>query len=173
MARQAAYLLSKYGGSEARGTMLAFAGKTSSRSLAKNIQRQVGKMRAQALPPRAVEKLHLLVFGETKDKKKMAAVILAEDYGKVAETDLLEVHQGPLSDKDTQMNAAFALVTPNKKNVAKLKSFCDRKYRKFLRYSAAKMLGSNGAAGKVVLKELLKVKGEPLKPHLERFINEG
>lgn len=172
-ARQAAYLMSKYGGPEARAKMLAFAAGTKNRGLAKNIDRQLGKMRSTALPPRALEKLHALVFAETGEKKKLAAVILAEDFGKIAEAELLEVHQGPLSNKETQMNAAFALVTSNKKNVEKLKLYCNRKYRKFLRYSAMKELGNNGAAGKAVLKEFLKVKDEPLKPHIERFINEG
>ena len=120
----------------------------------------------------------------SEDTRRMLSNILLQP-SKVklsAAVALAELHQGdstldpwlealvfsPVSDDDTQIHAAIALVKIHAKSVPDLAALCGRKKHRYVRYNAVQELALKGPAGEAVLRELLASPDEPLGWQIER-----
>ncbi len=170
--REAIVLLGKIGGKENADFLKDLAGKTESEGLKKHITQSTAGMPEEALPARALTLLDAVVNADAETKKR-SAVAVSEDFGKAADPSLRAIVQDLTSDDDARTYAAAALVHVHSGNVAELESLCDRKYHKNLRYLAVRELAKNGEAGTAALKKLLEDATEPLKPQIEKLLEES
>lgn len=150
---------------------LDLAGKTESEGLKKHITQSTAGMPEEALPARALTLLDAVVNADAETKKR-SAVAVSEDFGKAADPSLRAIVQDLTSDDDARTYAAAALVHVHSGSVPELESLCDRKNHKNLRYLAVRELAKNGEAGAAALKKLLGDATEPLKPQIEKLLEE-
>ena len=112
--------------------------------------------------------LQNILLKSTNGKMPSVISIAFLNEGKsTVDSSLESLVLSPVSDEDTQMHAAMALVKIHKQSVPELANFCARNKHRYIRYNAIQELSQHGPAGEAVLNGLLATPDEPLRRHIE------
>lgn len=166
--REAIALIGKLGGKENAEFLAGIAAKTESAGLKKHIETTRASMPAESLPARALALLDR-VMNAGAEKKKWAAAILAEDFGKDAAPSLLLLIKDIVADDDAKTYASAALVRIEN-TIAELTALCARDNPKVLRYCALRALADQGEEGTAVLRKLAADETEPLRKQINELL---
>lgn len=167
-AREAVLLLSQLGGADAKQALEKAAAQRP--AIGTYVRFKLKTLEKKPLPPRAESLLQRLLADPKSDKKKWAATALAVDYPQLSEKPLRALLKMVVADKETRMQAAFALVQANRKKLEKLESFARPGNGRFLRYAAFNELMQLGAPGRAVVKRFAERPGEKMRNHLRRLL---
>ncbi|MBW2733798.1 MAG: HEAT repeat domain-containing protein [Deltaproteobacteria bacterium] len=127
-------------------------------------------LKSEPLPARVEELLQALLADPSAEKKKWAATALAVDHPQSSEKALQGMLKMVVADKETRMQAAFALVMAKSKDLKKLESFAKPGNDRLLRYAAFNELMQHGSPGRAIVKRLAQEPGEKLRKHLEQLL---
>jgi hypothetical protein len=170
LARQAVDELADIGGKAISAKLSALAVKHP--PLGNYIKKAIARMSDSGKPPFVLSQLNALLRGKTKKHKSMAGAVLSDTKDEAAEWGLallLSPKVANVSDLDTQIFGALALVRRHDKDVPGLVRMAAPSNNKFVRLQSLRELAKT-PAGKKALRELKLQPGDPMAKERDQLV---